>query len=479
MPVQLVAEKTAKCPRDTDLLVLPFYKVGSGVKAAFSFSVPETAKPALTSGDFSGKEGETLVVYPPHKKENRLVLLGLGEQKTDAESLRKTGAVIAKLCRQKKWTSACIAFPNYAFAEGLLLGSYTFEIKEKKEAQELKKVYFLQSDRAFAKQLEKLATIGDAVNYTRELVNGNADDIHADRLVDEAKRLAKTSPIKITILRKKELEEESLGLMLAVNRAALREPALVILEYRGLPKSKEMTAIFGKGVVYDTGGLSLKTSGMETMKCDMAGTATVLGILKAASALKIKANILGVLGIVENSIGPASYKLGDVYKGRGGKTVEITSTDAEGRLVLADIISYVQDKYKNLHMIDLATLTGGAVVAIGEEFAALFCNDDRLAKSLVTSGQATGDFVWRMPLAKGYGEMLKSKIADLKNAAGRKASPCTAAAFIQAFVKEGTPWAHLDIAGTAFLDDPKGYHCSNATGFGVRLLLDFLGESRN
>jgi len=358
-----------------------------------------------------------------------------------------------------------------------MLAAYSFDALKGKPDEvggRLEKVCFLGADKKFSKQLDKLSKVIEAINYTRDLINGNADDINTDRLVAEARTVAKEASLKITVLRKKELEDESLGLMLAVNRACPREPALVIIEYKGLPKSSETTALVGKGVVYDTGGLSLKSSGMETMKCDMSGAGTVLGILKAASALKLPVNLVGVLGIVENSIGPNGFKLGDVYKSRSGRTVEILSTDAEGRLVLADAISYLQDNFDVSRIIDLATLTGGAIVALGDEFGALFCNDDKLAKALIDSGEATGDRVWRMPLAKIYNDMIKSKIADIKNSSGRKGQACTAAAFIQTFVKEGIPWAHLDIAGPAYLDEPKGYHCSNATGFGIRLLLDYL-----
>jgi leucyl aminopeptidase len=480
MEVQLFSVKL-KSKTDADLLVLPFYQEKKGCKTASHFAIPDAVKPALSSGDFSGKEGEMLLVYSSSKAEKRILLIGLGEKSRDAGPMRACGAALAKFCRQKKWISIAIAFQDLDFAEGLLLAAYVFDaLKGTKEEASgaLQKVYFEGADKGFQRDLDRLNKVVEAVNFTRDLVNANADDMNADRLVEEARSLAKHSSMKITILRKKELEAESMGLILAVNRASPREPALVMIEYRGQPKVKGIsTALIGKGVVYDTGGLALKTSGMETMKCDMSGAGVVLGILKAAAALKLPVNLLGVLSIVENSIGPTSYKMGDVYKSRSGKTVEITNTDAEGRLVLADAISYAQDKYEFSHMIDFATLTGGVVIALGEEYSGLYCNDDKLAKALEGAGEACGEKAWRLPLAIGYKEMLKSKVGDLKNAAAsRKASPCVGAAFIETFVKEGQSWAHLDIAGTSFLEDPKGWNSSNATGYGVRLLIEHLSK---
>ncbi|MGE5196112.1 MAG: leucyl aminopeptidase family protein, partial [Anaerolineae bacterium] len=272
---------------------------------------------------------------------------------------------------------------------------------------------------------------------------------------------------------KKELEQEKMGLILAVNRGSNREPVLIILEYLGDEKSKERTAVIGKGITYDTGGLNIKPTGsMETMKSDMAGAAAVLGLIKAAIATGLKANIIGVIASTENAVGPLSYKPGDVYTSFSGKTVEISNTDAEGRLVLADAISYTQERLKPTRLIDLATLTGGILIALGEEAAGLFSNDDHLASELLAAGENTYERLWRFPLFNEYKEAVKSSIADLKNSGGRKASSITAAMFLQCFVKN-IPWAHLDIAGTAYLTDARLYHPTPATGYGVRLLIDF------
>lgn len=481
-----------------DLLVLPFFQGEKKAENAFaSPPLSPCVRAAIEAGDFKGKEQELLFLYPSDGKDKRIVLVGLGEKKSCAsESLRLIGATLAKAAWHKKVATLHIVLPEKtkeeknavasAIVEGILLGSYRFDklkgVSAKKEKTvALHKVFLTGVGKDFLKEAKRLQAIVDAVNFTRDLVNGNADDIHAESLPKEAKGLSSLhSSIKVQVLNKKQIEKEKLGLILAVNRAAMRDPALIVLEYRGNPSSSDVTALVGKGVTYDTGGLNLKPTGgsMETMKDDMSGAAAVMGIFKAAAALHLKVNLVGVLPIVENAIGPLSYKPGDVYQSHSGKTVEISNTDAEGRLVLADAISYLQAHFTPSRIIDLATLTGGIIIALGEEAAGLYCNDDALAEAILASGERTADRAWRMPLFKAYNEMLKSKIADIKNSAGRKAGPGTGAAFIQEFVgKKGDrqmPWAHLDIASTAFLEDPRGLHASNATGAGVRLLIDYL-----
>ncbi len=241
-----------------------------------------------------------------------------------------------------------------------------------------------------------------------------------------------------------------MGLFLAVARGAAVEPAFIILQYRGYPASKDHTVLVGKGVTFDTGGLNLKATGsMETMRCDMAGAAAVLSTIGVIASLKLKINVTAVVAAAENAIGSRSYKPGDVYKSYSGVTVEIGNTDAEGRLTLADALAYSLDQLKPTRMIDLATLTGSVVVALGEELSGLFCNDDDLAQQLLEASKKTAEGMWRMPLFAPYKEQIKSDIADIKNTGGRPAGSITAALFLQKFVAD-VPWAHLDIAGPAW-----------------------------
>jgi leucyl aminopeptidase len=280
--------------------------------------------------------------------------------------------------------------------------------------------------------------------------------------------------VKATVFDKKRIQKEKMGLLLAVNQGSSIDPAFIILEYKGNPKSKDHTVVVGKGVTYDTGGLNLKPTGsMETMKCDMSGAACALGTIHAAASLGLKVNLTAVIPSTDNSIDSKSYKPGDVYSSYLGKTVEIGNTDAEGRLILADALAYASKNLKPTRMINFATLTGACVIALGEETSGLMSNNDPLAESISRAGNETFERAWRLPLFEEYKSQLDSDIADISNTGGREAGTITAALFLQEFVGN-TPWAHLDIAGTAYLKKSRRYHPKNGTGVGVRLMIQLL-----
>jgi leucyl aminopeptidase len=489
----MISLETSQQRKPADVVVLPFWQgKGKPTLACAGKEFDSCFKQPIQSGDFQGKLGETLLLYKPSGKEKRVLLLGLGSHKPCLpDHLRRSYAHAVKALRAKRMESAHFFLPlldglptdlaAQAVFEGVLLANYSFdllkgEVDEERSCPQLTRIAFIAADRSASALLKKTETVISSVNFARDLINGNADDVHVGALTGFALALAKQfSTVKTTVLGRKELEQENLRLLLAVNRGASRDPALIILEYRGNPKSKDKTAVVGKGITYDTGGLNIKPiTGMLTMKDDMSGAAAALGLIQAAAGLKLKQNIVAVLPVAENAVGPNSYKPGDVIRSRSGKTVEVTDTDAEGRLVLADAFSYVQDKYKPTRLIDLATLTGGIVVALGEAASGVFSNDEGLAGALLKSGERTHERLWRMPLFPEYKELIKSSIADLKNASGsRAASPCTAATFLHQFIHQNTLWAHLDIAGTAYLSETKPYHPTLATGFGIRLLVDF------
>lgn len=467
-----------------DVVVVPFFQGKDKAEPACSVTDfdKETLLP-VSLGDFKGKEGESLLLYRSGK-EKRVLLLGLGKKKgCTADQMRRAYGSAVRHLRAKKILKISVIMPEVGLAcpifEGIKLANYRYDQLKKQTLKEshppLEKVAMGPVSQKEAKELEEAEIVLKAVDLARDLVNGNADSINARALTLLAEELSsKFKAVKTHILDKPKLEKAKLGFILAVNKGAAMDPALVVMEYQGNPSSKEKTAFVGKGITYDTGGLNLKPTGsMETMKCDMAGSAAVLGIIQAAAELKLKCNLIGVLAIAENAIGPLSYKPGDVIVGHAGKTVEVNNTDAEGRLVLSDALSYVQEEYEPTRIIDLATLTGGIVIALGEDAAGLFSNDEALAKEIQAAAERTHERVWRMPLFPEHKEMLKSQIADLKNSGGKKASSSTGAMFLQEFIKD-VPWAHLDIAGTAYLSDPKGYHPTLATGFGVRLLIDLL-----
>jgi len=473
--------------KEADFLVVPFWE---GLEeTAETKCLKGAANAALASGDFKGKKGETLLLYGKGEKEPRFLLLGLGKpQEVTAESLRRCFGNAVRAVLSKKAKSLNVLFPHIekwekekvfsAIYEGILLSNYKFNrlkgfsLKENPETL-LEKIGCIGlGTTAWA---EKVQMIVSGVHYVRDLVNGNADDVNPKMLADEALSFEQlSSQIKVTIFDKKWLEKEGMGLLLAVNRSSSFDPFLIQVSYKGNPHSQEHIVLVGKGVTYDTGGLSLKpTDGMLTMKCDMAGAATVLGAVRTAAALGLKVNVTAVAPVTENCIGPTSYKLGDVYRSYLGKTVEINNTDAEGRLILADALGYVIRNLNPTSIIDLATLTGGMVIALGEEMAGVFSNHDALANELMEASHSTDELLWKMPLNEDYKDCLKSDIADLINSGGRDASAMKGALFLQEFVGSAH-WAHLDIAGPAYLSKPKYYHPTKATGYGLRLLVDFL-----
>lgn len=328
------------------------------------------------------------------------------------------------------------------------------------------------------KSYEETATICQGVNLTRDLVNDNADTVTSTFLENIIKGLIqKKNNISTEVLNKKELKAKGLNLHLAVNQGSQKEPKLIIVKYKGSSQKDNYTAIVGKGLTFDSGGLNLKsTSHIETMRHDMSGAAAVIGVLKNVISLGVKKNIIFATAIAENCIGPGSYKPGDIIKSYSGKTVEIANTDAEGRLVLADAISYVVKNYKPNKIIDIATLTGACVIALGYDYSGLITTDDTLTKQLMRASNDTDDWLWRLPIYPEISEYIKSKIADLKNIGLPKgaAGASTAAEFIRQFT-EGVRWAHLDIAGTAFVEgEGRMYYGYGATGAGVRLLTNYL-----
>ena len=486
--------KCSSGPRKkADVLLLPFYQ---GKKAEAAFQKKDLLapfRPVFDVGDFQGKEGESLFLYPGKEVEKRILCIGLGERKKlSLEVLRKAYASAVGSCQKKKIETANIILPKgklslaeltRAVSEGILLANYAYTDLKKESLKKdpvylLKEICFVGGKKVEEKLFKEAESLAEGVYLTRDLANANADDVTPEKLARTAKSLEKvSSKIKTTIFDKKRIEKEKMGLLLAVNRGSFREARLIFVAYNGGPASGRPVVLVGKGVTYDTGGLNLKPTGfMETMKHDMTGGATVLGIIHAAARLNLKENIIGVIPSTENSIGSYSYKPGDVYVSYCGKSVEIQNTDAEGRLILADAISYSIKNLKPRCLIDIATLTGGVVVALGEEITGYFTDEEKFFKSLEKASSSTGEEIWRLPIFKEYKKHLKSDFADLKNIGnGRKASSVTAALFLHEFVGD-TPWIHFDIAGSACLTAPSGYNPKNATGACVRLLVDWIAH---
>ena len=412
------------------------------------------------------------------------------KDKVTLETFRRAGGSLAKWIAKNKVTEAAIDLASFldfefapdqiafALAEGLLLGSFSFDKhKSQKEEPTPATVYFL--DESLKSTLERAAIICDATNLTRSWANEPANVINPVSLAERVQELAKEVGLKCTVLDDKQLAEMGAGAIVAVGQGSANPSHLIILEYQpSAGKDAQPIALVGKAITFDTGGYSIKTTmGMLGMKYDKCGAMTVVGVMVAAAKLKLPIPLVGLLAASENMISEVSYRPNDIIKTLSGKTVEIISTDAEGRLVLSDGLAYAQQKFNPRVMIDLATLTGGIVTALGLNRAGMFATNDELANALFAAGEVTHERLWRMPLDEEYFDMIRSAHADMKNSAGSpKASPIIGATFLKQFVDDKTPWAHLDIAGVSDWDNEMPYCPKGASGFGVRLLVEYLSR---
>jgi leucyl aminopeptidase len=433
--------------------------------------------------DFSAEEGE--IVYRYENSET-IIYCGLGNPDTiTASKVRYSAAKGIQKALDLKRTEISIIIEerlsspqlSTAVLEGVTLGAYKFSKYKSEPPQSIRKID-ISGTTLSNNELKKIRQITDAVIYARDLVNSNAHEITPEFLEKEARKLSGNKSVSLEILTEKELKKNGLNLLFAVGQASPTPPRLIIIDYNGNPRLNKKVAIAGKGITFDSGGQNLKPTGhIEPMRIDMAGAAVVLGVMKCLIESKTKINVTGIIAAAHNAIGSNAFFPGDVYTSYSGKTVEILSTDAEGRLVLADALSYCVKNYTPTEIIDFATLTGGILSALGELIAGLFSNNETLAHSLFSSGEYTGERLWRFPLYKEYCDSLKSDIADLRNLSKFKkgyASSITGAAFIKEFIGD-TPWAHIDIAGTAYNEGQcRGDVSQYGTGFGVRLMMNYL-----
>src|SRR4051794_13214539 len=324
---------------------------------------------------------------------------------------------------------------------------------------------------------KRWAPVYEGVSLTRELVTEPANIIYPESFVERVKKSLGGTGIEIEVLDRKAMEKLGMGALLGVAQGSIREARLLILRWNGGAKGGQPVAFVGKGVTFDTGGISIKpAAGMEAMKWDMGGAGAVVGAMKAIALRKAKANIVAICGLVENMPGGNAQRPGDVVTTMSGQTVEVINTDAEGRLVLADAVTYVQRNYKPGTIIDLATLTGAILISLGNEWAGLFSNNDELAAQLQHAGEDTGDRLWRMPLGEPFDRLIDSPIADMKNVGPREGGSITAAQFIQRFIDNGVKWAHIDMAGKAWSDKASNTYDKGATGYGVRLLDEYVSD---
>ncbi len=466
------------------ILLVPEGGALAGAAAEADARTGGQVKRAMEAAGFTGRRDTTLDIVAPGGGFSRIVLFGVGApgalRALDLEMLG--GAAAGVIQALKAETAAIAADLGLAGLEaqeaasligsGVKLRVYSFtRYKSKKpDGKPLKEVSILTSDAKGARQrFHAHDAVAEGVHLARDLVNEPPNHLHPVEFAERMKPLADLG-LKVSVMTPAQMKKLGMNALLGVAQGSAHEARIVIMEWKGGKAGEQPLAFIGKGVTFDTGGISIKpAAGMEDMKGDMGGAACVAGLMMALARRKAKVNAVGAIGLVENMPDGKAQRPGDIVTSMSGQTIAVLNTDAEGRLVLADVLWYVQDRFKPRFMIDLATLTGAILVALGKEHAGLFSNNDELAQRLSDAGHATGEKVWRMPLAPEYDRIIDHDVADVKNTGGRHAGSITAAQFLQRFVN-GVPWAHLDVAGTAMDGTRTAINQSWGPGWGVRLL---------
>ena len=439
---------------------------------------------------FTGKAGQLHEAFVTREGAvQRLVLAGAGEAgaKDRSSALERAGAAVAAKYNASGLAALSLDCAGLGAGDvaAVLLGlrlrawrhdAYRTKLPDDQKVS-LTKVEVVAAPVGAEAAWQVEAALAEGVEFTRELVTEPAHVIYPESFVARARdRLAGTG-VEIRVLDESEMTALGMGSLLGVAQGSIRKPRILAMVWNGGAAGERPTAFVGKGVTFDTGGISLKApAGMEDMKWDMGGAGAVAGTMLALARRKAKANVVGICGLVENMPDGGAQRPGDVVTSMSGQTIEVINTDAEGRLVLCDAITWTQGEYKPKAVIDLATLTGAMIISLGHEHAGIFSNDDELADKLVGAGQASGDKLWRFPLGPAYDKLIDSPIADMKNVGPREGGSITAAQFIQRFVDKGTPWAHLDIAGMVWASKPGQTWDKGATGYGVRLLDRFVRD---
>lgn len=446
----------------------------------------------MKSGDFAGKPSQVSILYvrdlPPAK---RVALVGLG--KRDELTLEKVRNAYAKVMQSLRNLNVQEAATSINFeplsvakekiaaaaAEGTFLGLYQYTPYKTVGREDIREMTYLEivtaagSLSVIQDEVNKTKTIADAVCFARDLISAPSNEMTPTMMAEHARKIAKRKNVTCTVLDKGKMKALGMNSLLGVASGSHQPPKLIILEYRGGKKSAPPVALVGKGLTFDSGGISIKPAEkMDEMKTDMSGGAAVMAVVMAAADLRLPVNLVGLIPATENMPGGSAYKPGDILKSYSGKTIEVLNTDAEGRLILADALSYAL-KYKPRAIIDIATLTGACVVALGEDVIGMMGTDEKIKLDIKKSSEETGELVWELPLWDLYSDLIKSDIADYKNTGGRLAGAITAAAFLSKFVGD-CPWVHLDIAGPAWTTKEKPYIPKGAAGSTVRLLTDFL-----
>ncbi|WP_419808225.1 leucyl aminopeptidase [Sphingomonas sp.] len=471
---------------DAAVTVLPVAK--DGLAAATLGDARAVADATAAAARFTGDAGSSIDVFAGTAPVRRLILLGVGKG-GDADWAKAGGALTAKLLTSGTTdvtvdlsdagaTPAAVA----AFAGAAAQRAWRHDVYRTKLADKDRPTLATLTiagapagtDQAWGAQ----SAVTDGMALTRQLVSEPPNILYPETFVAQVMKSVDGLGLEVTVIDEAAMHELGMGALLGVSQGSARDARVLALKWNGAGEGAPAVALVGKGVTFDTGGISIKpAAGMEDMKWDMGGAGAVAGAMKTLAARKSKANVIGVMGLVENMPDGNAIRPGDVLTSMSGQTIEVLNTDAEGRLVLCDCVTWVQRSHGVKTVVDLATLTGAMIVALGHEYGGLFANDDDLAKQLEAAGSAVGDKLWRFPLSPTYDKLIDSPIADVKNVGPRGAGSITAAHFIGRFIDEGVKWAHLDIAGMVWSDKPGTHHDKGATGYGVRLLDRFVRDN--
>jgi leucyl aminopeptidase len=479
-------------PATAALIALPVSTAGEAAEwAAEAVAAPRAiVDRAIAAARFEGEAGTIASFFiSAGGGASQILLVGVGNE-ASAESFEKAGGALTARLLTSGETSLLVDFTALAsqisveaaarLIFGAVLRGWRHDVYRTKLAAKarptLTEIVLVNAPEGTEAAWQRLDAVAQGISFTRELVTEPANIIYPESFVERCQPL-KALGIEIEFLDEAAMRAAGMGALLGVSQGSPREARLLVMRWNG-GGDRDAVAFVGKGVTFDTGGISIKpAAGMEDMKWDMGGAAAVAGTMKALATRKAKANVIGICGLVENMPSGDAQRPGDVVTTMSGQTVEVINTDAEGRLVLCDAITWVQQKYHPKTIIDLATLTGAIIISLGHEYGGLFANDDGLADQLLKAGTATGDKLWRMPLAPAFDKLIDSPIADIKNVGPREGGSITAAQFIKRFVDEGVRWAHLDIAGTVWVSKPGVLWDKGATGFGVRLLDRFVADN--
>ncbi len=476
----------ASPPSTPDAIAFAVGKDALG-SAEISLEQADMVRTAAKAGRFEGKTGQTFQTFVTEGDTViQVVLTGIGKgQRNDCEAAG--GAIVAKLIasgvKHLAINGAGLAEDQLArLLFGAKLRSWRIDkyrtTMPENAKQTLTAITVLNTDMESAKIWQDLSAVADGVALTRELVSEPANVIYPESFVARCEEL-RDMGVELTVLGQEEMEKLGMGALLGVSQGSVRPPRMLAMRWDGTNGAqKKPLALVGKGVTFDTGGISLKPpGGMEDMKWDMGGAGAVAGTMKALAGRKAKAHVIGVCGLVENMPDGNAQRPGDVVTSMSGQTIEVINTDAEGRLVLCDALHWTQETFEPEVVVNLATLTGAIIVSLGNEHAGCFSNDDGLSDDLLAAGKTAGDPLWRFPLTAAYDKQINSPIADMKNVGGKGAGSITAAQFLKRYIQDGVKWAHLDIAGMVWADKPGPVWDKGATGFGVRLLDQYVADN--